>query len=79
MKIEIVPVGFPVRLSACPPGLFLFGVTIGIKTEYMTASGNIEAFLADSGEVFMGGAGSEVERATLRVIPCAYLVADDDE
>ena len=60
---------FAQQLRNCPPGLFLFGNCLGLKTEYRTESGLTEAFVVESGESFQGGAKSSEDREALLVIP----------
>jgi len=79
-----------VRLSACPPGLFLFKGTLGFKTEYGASTprdmggGKFEyvllhrsdAYCVSSGEVFWGGAKTSEEIDNLLVLPvCAVPAA----
>lgn len=54
-KLELKPDGWPCKLKECPPGLFLCGETVGLKSEYKSENGNSEAF-CDSGEAFWGDA-----------------------
>ncbi len=53
---DLVGLGEPCTLVACPPGLFLSEAhgTLGMKTEYHTAEGAIEAYIVESGEFFWG-------------------------
>lgn len=60
---------FACRLDQCPPGLFLAGGCLGLKTEYRTNSGRTEAFVVASGESFAGGAASAEDREALMVTP----------
>ena len=64
-KWRIVPDRCPVKFRDCPPGLFQFGGSFHLKTEY----GNNEAFVVDSGECFWGGTNTEEDRGNLIVIP----------
>lgn len=50
-RLELKPDGFPCKLQECPPGLFLCGENVCLKSEY----GNNEAY-CDSGEYFHGDA-----------------------
>jgi hypothetical protein len=43
-----------VRLADCPTGLFMFGDTLGFKSEYGNNEGRIDAFIVSSGEFFWG-------------------------
>ena len=54
-RLELKPDGFPCKLSECPPGLFLCGENVGLKTEYLSEKGDPEAY-CDSGECFWGDA-----------------------
>lgn len=50
-RLELKPDGFPCKLIECPPGLFLCGNDVGLKTKYKSD----EAF-CESGESFWGDA-----------------------
>lgn len=52
-RLELKPSGFACKLSECPPGLFLCGEMVGLKSEYRNDKGNCEAY-CDSGEFFWG-------------------------
>lgn len=56
-------------LSTCPPGLFIAGDCLGLKTEYRTDSGRTEAYVVASGESFQGGAQTAEARENLMVTP----------
>lgn len=63
-----------VKLSDCPPGLFMFGGILGFKTEYGATIGSRvthwpDAYCVESGEFFWGGAKSHEVRADLLVLP----------
>lgn len=64
-----------IALSKCPPGLFLFGQTLGFKSEYKTESQSrqgvwqSDAYVVESGEYFWGGASNPIEREALLVTP----------
>lgn len=47
--------------------LFKFGNSICMKTEYVTQSGTIEAYIVGSGEFFWGGTSDVKERRKLKV------------
>lgn len=78
-----------VTLAECPPGLFLWNGMLGFKSEYGAmkpddaTSGKYwkvgnqpDAYCADSGEYFWGGASNENDRAKLLVYPIsAEIVA----
>jgi hypothetical protein len=65
--LELRPDGFPCTLAECPPGLFLHGENVGLKTEY----GATEAF-CDSGERFWGGVSRVDNLAKVIVQPLIY-------
>lgn len=55
-------------LAELPAGsLFLHGKTLGLKSEYHTESGAIEATIVGSGEMFWGGTHSPQDQANLIV------------
>ena len=62
-------------LKECPPGLFWFGGTLGMKTEYSTESTShpgcfqCDAYVVASGEYFWGGTSDPRERGKLMVTP----------
>ena len=56
-------------LDECPPGLFLHGDCLGVKTEYRRQNGSVEAFVVASGEAFWGGTKTPEDCNALRVIP----------
>lgn len=61
-----------VKLKDCPTGLFYYGDTLCVMTEYSTStqSGtNRDAFIIPSGEYFWGGASTSTERSNLLVRP----------
>jgi hypothetical protein len=66
-----------VTLNECPPGLFWYGSTLGMKTEYATILENprrcqCDAYIVASGEYFAGGVGGDVaKRGALMVLPIA--------
>ena len=57
------------RLIEAPIGLFMFGETLCLKTEYMSPGCGVEAYIVESGEMFWGGAKSKEERHNLDVTP----------
>lgn len=83
-KLTLVPEGWPCTLKDCPPGLFVYDGTLGLKTEYYA---NIngeehqpEAYLAESGEVFHGDTGGDnVKRRGLPVQPVIARWETEDE
>lgn len=86
MRVTIYPVGWPVKLSECPPGPFCLAGrhdALGFKTEYGAIDGSdvdgkvvyrmtsgSDVYCLDSGEAFWAGAGSREERDALMVQPC---------
>jgi hypothetical protein len=85
----LTPDGEKVRLCDMEPGLFLYGDDcLAVKTEYITDSGRIEAYIVSTGEYFHGGTKTAAEQRILMVQPlkveplvrckdCAYKVFDD--
>jgi len=71
----LVPEGDPVTLDDCPEGLFMFGDTIAMMTEYATMSRTVppmrqrDAYIVESGEYFWGGTSRTMDRAKLMVQP----------
>lgn len=57
------------RLCDAPIGLFLFGDTLCLMTEYSSEGCGRHAYIVSSGEMFWGGAKSKEERANLEVTP----------
>ena len=61
------------RLKNCYVGLFLFGDTLCVKTEYMTKSADgrcySDCYICSTGECFWGGTHSFEERDNLMVYP----------
>ena len=57
------------RLCEAPVGLFLFGDTLCMMTEYSSEGCGRHAYIVSSGEMFWGGAKSKEERANLEVTP----------
>lgn len=67
--VEIIPSGWPCALRDCPPGLFIFGQSLGFKSEYVGNDGRIDAFCVESGEIFWGGTSDNESRGKLIVQP----------
>ena len=67
--MRLIPDGEKVRLCDMEPGLFLFGDCLALKTEYMTESGRIEAYIVDTGEFFHGGTNTAGDQRVLMVQP----------
>ena len=62
-----------VRLRDCPEGLFLYEDTLAVMTEYATQTRHNpyqrDAYIVESGEYFVGGDISSLERDELMVTP----------
>lgn len=65
-----------VKLIDAPVGLFLFGRTLALKTEYSTVHNDgvdvvttPDCYIVESGEYFWGGAKTVKQRNGLPVIP----------
>jgi hypothetical protein len=71
MKIEIRPASFQCKYSDCPPGLFLYGDMIGLKSEYGSEG------YCDSGESFWGGAKTKEDLMNVIVVPLDYEILGD--
>ncbi len=68
--LQIIPDGWPCKLIECPPGLFSFSGTIGLKSEYYANNPDkIEVFCSETGECFWGGTQQAEARAALMVQP----------
>ncbi|HEY9219576.1 MAG TPA: hypothetical protein VIO94_16125 [Phenylobacterium sp.] len=67
---EEIALGEPHTLAACPPGLFLAEAhgTLGMKTEYYTDKGAVEAYIVESGEFFWGDAPHTPERQRAQIV-----------
>jgi len=79
-EMVLVPDGDPVTLDDCPEGLFLFGKTLAVMTEYATDRSDIrqrDAYIVESGEYFWGGTSYAADRAKLIVQPLAALSQDE--
>jgi hypothetical protein len=60
----------PLTLLECPIGLFWWGETLALKTEYGNNDGRIDAYIIESGEFFWGPQPQTIasQRATM-VVP----------
>lgn len=67
--MRLIPDGEKVRLCDMEPGLFLFDDCLALKTEYISASGRIEAYIVDTGEFFHGGTKTAKDQRSLMVQP----------
>lgn len=74
--MRLIPDGEKVRLCDMEPGLFMFGDCLALKTEYITESGRIEAYIVDTGELFHGGANTAAEQRALMVQPLKVAKRD---
>ncbi|MER9524054.1 hypothetical protein NKI96_10760 [Mesorhizobium sp. M0292] len=74
-EFALVPQGGPVALGECPEGLFLFGDTLAVMTEYATDASvrQRDAYIVDSGEYFWGGTSQAADRAKLIVQPLTHV------
>jgi hypothetical protein len=72
-KVTLVPSQDECTLDECPPGLFLFDGTLGLKDEYGTHEGRLDVYCADSGEYFWGGTSTLDELRKLVVQPMTVL------
>lgn len=69
-EISRTILGDPCTLEACPPGLFIADAynTLGMKSEYRTEQGAIEAYIVESGEFFWGDNPQTVERQRAQIV-----------
>ena len=51
-KVKALYTQEEVKLGNCPVGLFLYGKTLCMKTEYYSTNGNPECYIVSSGETF---------------------------
>lgn len=67
---EDIALGDPCTLETCPPGLFLADAygTLGMKSEYHTDKGAVEAYIVESGEFFWGDNPQTVERQRAQIV-----------
>ena len=68
VRLVVVPDGWPTTFEMCPPGFFVFGGDLFLKSEYIT-NGKQDAY-CESGEYFWGGVEDVDERRALIVQPC---------
>lgn len=66
-------------LTACPVGLFMYGDELCLKTEYRTARGAIEAYIASTGEFFWGAQPQTVESQLGQIVRPIEVVERADE
>ena len=69
---SLEPVGSETTLDDCPAGLFMYGDTLGFKTEYRDQNGP-EAYVVASGEYFWGGTDNLIMRKSKLVTPMAFI------
>lgn len=67
-------IGSGVRLDECPVGLFWWGDTLVLKTEYGTNEGRIDAYIVSSGEMFWGPPPQTIESQRV----CMVIPVDTD-
>lgn len=75
-RLELKPAGFKCKLRECPPGLFLCGDEVGLKSEYRNEQGNSEAY-CESGEFFWGDANKGRNADDTLVIPLTVEWVDE--
>jgi hypothetical protein len=61
-------IGEPVALAQCPIGLFRFGDTLVLKTEYRGDEGRIDAYIVESGEFFWGDPPQTVKSQRAQIV-----------
>lgn len=66
-----------VSLASAPIGLFYYGETLALKTEYGGNDGRIDAYIVESGEFFCGDPPQTIvsQRAT-QIMP--VIIVDED-
>lgn len=72
--LTLVPDGWPCKLSECPPGLFVCGDDVAVKTDY----GEDEAYL-DNGDRFHGAANTGGTTGDTLVQPVVVRWVEDAE
>ena len=71
MKISLLR---KVKLGELEAGkLFMHNGIIGLKTEYYTEKGAVEAHIVGSGEMFWGGTSTPEEQVQLEVIELDFV------
>ncbi len=65
--IVITPTSFEITVGDCPPGLFVANGVLCFKTEYSSTP-----YVAESGEVFHGGALTLELRDEIPAFPCEW-------
>ena len=63
VRIELVPSGFPCRLANCPPGPFLYGDNVGMKSVHDSV------YVVNNGDAFWGDTDKGACRNDLIVQP----------
>jgi len=76
MMLVLEPDGFECTLDECPPGLFLSGETVCLKTEYGQTEKGGEAYL-DSGEYVAGPAGVDRELAVVKPLKATWKEVEE--
>ncbi len=75
MILKVHPRYRRVRLKNCPVGLFTYGATLVMMTQYSTGTSiQRDAYIVDTGEYFWGGCnGDAIARGNLLVNPCVVI------
>ena len=63
-----------VSLAECPIGMFKYGSTLALKTEYRT-DGSPDCYIVSSGEYFWGGTTSREDHNRIMVRPVHVVEA----
>lgn len=58
----------PVTLAQCPVGLFRFGDTLVLKTEYGNNEGRIDAYIVETGEFFWGDPPQTIKSQRAQIV-----------
>lgn len=66
------------RLKSCPVGLFLYGETLCLKTEYGNNEGRIDAYIVESGEFFWGDSPQTIESQREQMVRRVHVVGSID-
>ena len=78
--LKLEPDGFPYTFSDCPPGFFLSGESVCLKTEYSDEKDGkyFDRAYCDSGEAYWGGTSVLAERAKKEVQPLKVVWAEEE-
>ena len=52
-RLILTPSGWPCTYEECPPGFFVFGESVGFKSEYRGSTGKIDGY-NEAGEFYCG-------------------------